>query len=293
MRTVIFGLLVLACFAEDLLVTKSYTDYLKKHVTWEVVDYESNIFKGWTFEEAKNMLGDHMQELEGVEIDNSPITLNKHMPATLDWAELSVECTHAISNQGNCGSCWAFSVASVVSDRCCLNGKDYGWLAPQELVSCDKANDGCDGGDRTAAMKYVASNGLVPSSCYPYIARDASCPTKCNDGKDWASSHVCKCKNVRQCAGAEKMVACLATGPVAVGFAVYRDFFTYKSGVYHWDRKSALAGYHAVRLMGYGSDYWSCANSWGATWGDKGFFKIGKGECMIENRNPVICDPTA
>lgn len=291
MKFLILSLLVLSCFAEEMAVTKAYTDYLKRHVSWEVVDYESNVFKGWTLEEVRSVLGDNLVELEGLELDDSPVP-TKYMPETLDWTERG-DCIHEIRNQASCGSCWAFSVASVVSDRCCLNGKDYGWLAPQELVSCDKSNSGCNGGDRTAAMNYVAANGLVHDACYPYKAEVTVCTKTCADGKDWASSHVCKCKNVRLCTGAANMISCLATGPVAVGMAVYRDFLTYKSGVYKWDRKSSLAGYHAIRLVGYGADYWKCANSWGASWGMQGYFNIGKGECNIENRNPVICDPTA
>ena len=276
--------------AESLVITKSYTDYLKKHVAWEVVDYESNIFRGWTDAEMNMLLGDHKEAFADIKSDPNPIDI-KYMPETLDWSK--ADCTHEISNQGNCGSCWAFSVSSVVSDRCCLAGKDHGWLAPQELVSCDTGNDGCDGGDRTIAMNFVGKRGLVHDACFPYKASDIPCPSKCADGNDWTSSHVCKCNNVRHCDGATGIISCLATGPVAVGMAVYADFMYYKTGIYRWDKKSPLRGYHAIRLVGYGADYWKCANSWGISWGDQGYFMIGKGECQIETRSPVVCDPTA
>ena len=75
---------------------------------------------------------------------------------------------------------------------------------------------------------------------------------------------------------------------------VYKDFHYYKSGVYHWDKKSTLSGYHAIRMVGYGADpepHWKCANSWGPDWGMKGFFLIGVHEVGIDSRDPVICDP--
>jgi C1A family cysteine protease len=287
MKGFIFGLLILACFADKITITKEYTDYLKRHVTWEVQDYEDNIFRGWTDSEVAHILGDR-QTTEMPEDQEEVSDNGLKMPSSLDWAE--DKCVHKIRNQGSCGSCWAFSVAGVTSDRCCLAGVDHNWLAPQELVSCDtEENEGCNGGDRTAATSYVAKNGLVHEECYPYTAKDSSCAKKCADGKEWDSSHVCKCKKYEICQGADKLARCLASGPVAVGMKVYADFLHYKSGVYRWDKKSDLKGYHAIRMVGYGPDFWRCANSWGEKWGEGGYFKIGKGECDIETRSPVIC----
>ena len=74
-----------------------------------------------------------------------------------------------------------------------------------------------------------------------------------------------------------------AHGPLQVGFFVYADFPSYKSGVY---RRSAYAlrpvGGHAVRLIGWGVDerggpYWLAANSWSPEWGEGGFFRIARG----------------
>jgi len=288
MRFLLIALLLASCLCAETAVTRAYTDYLKKHVEWEVVDYEDNIFKGWTDEEVNALFGDHMDYFADMIADPNPID-TKYMPESLDWSDDA--CTHEIRNQGQCGSCWTFSVAGVVSDRCCKAGQDHGWLAPQELLSCDKSNDGCNGGDRTAAMNFVAQKGLVHEACFPYVAKEAPCPKTCADGKEWNASHVCKCTNVRHCDGEKGIISCLATGPVAVGMLVYADFMYYKGGIYKWDHKSAYRGAHAIRLVGYGPDFWKCANSWGTAWGEQGFFRIGKGECNIETRSPVVCDP--
>ena len=287
----LISFLISVSLCQELIVTKAYTDYLKKHVTWEVVNYEDNIFRGWTVEEYERILGDHTTITEATIPLGSfdPSTL----PATIDWSK-DEKCFHEIRDQGKCGSCWTFSVAGTVADRCCLQGIDHGWLAPQELVSCDKNCEGCNGGDRNVAMQYVALNGLVPEACYPYLAVDKPCPSKCVNGNEWANSHVCKCTNIVNCNGVDKLRKCLTTGTVATGMIIYRDFHYYKSGIYHWDKKSPLSGYHAIRTVGYGDQpepHWKCANSFGKDWGMNGFFLIGVGEVGIDSRNPVICDP--
>ncbi len=74
-------------------------------------------------------------------------------------------------------------------------------------------------------------------------------------------------------------------GPMETGFNVYRDFFNYKSGVYH-HISGDLAGGHAVKIIGWGNekgvDYWLCVNSWGPMWGDNGLFKIKMGDSGID-----------
>lgn len=65
------------------------------------------------------------------------------------------------------------------------------------------------------------------------------------------------------------------------------NFLNLFAGVYNYVAGEALGG-HAVRILGWGveidSPYWLVANSWNTDWGDKGFFKIlrGNNECGIE-----------
>ncbi len=65
-------------------------------------------------------------------------------------------------------------------------------------------------------------------------------------------------------------------GPVTSGFIVYADFLTWNGqGIYWYDKKAAKQGAHAVSIIGFGPNYWIIRNSWGESWGDKGFFKLG------------------
>src|SRR5690606_6791640 len=72
-------------------------------------------------------------------------------------------------------------------------------------------------------------------------------------------------------------------GPLSACFEVYEDFFYYRSGVYRHTH-GALAGGHCVSVIGYDdvNSCWICKNSWGAGWGDEGFFRIRYGECRLE-----------
>lgn len=57
----------------------------------------------------------------------------------------------------------------------------------------------------------------------------------------------------------------IKNGPVNTGFMVYRDFMSYKSGVYRKHSDELLGG-HAVKIVGWGKDesgeHWIVQNSW-------------------------------
>lgn len=259
-------------------VTKEYVDYLKKHVTWEVEEYEDNIFRGWTLSEASSLLG---FERETIADDVFPEVESVTAPEPVNWA--GHKCDHGVKNQGSCGSCWAFATTGMLSDRCCIMGKDNGWLSAQEMVSCDRANSGCRGGGIDTPLNYM-SNGLATWTCFPYVGRVTSCPTKCADQSDFKAAHVCKCENPTRCTGVEGIKACLTAGPGVLGFFPTRSFLSYKSGIYHCESGSAIGG-HAITAMGFGLTpecYFILRNSWGPSWGEKGYFKMACNTCNIQ-----------
>lgn len=273
-------------------ITKEYLENLKKRVSWEVVSYEDFVFKGWTEAELRNLLGVKIPEDDLVPLPE--YTSDEPLPAGIDWRDS--ECIHNVRNQGSCGSCWTFGTTGMLSDRCCLHsGKDQGWVAPQELLSCDIRNDGCNGGWPAWALEYVLdNNGLVPESCFKYVATEAKCTKTCEDGKNWKASHICNCKGLKQCLGVENMKQCLKTGPMAVTFECCSSFFAYRSGIYKCDCESGPL--HAVTAIGYATEpecYWIVRNSWGAVWGDKGYFKMSCKSCGMEGKyvnGNAICE---
>lgn len=85
------------------------------------------------------------------------------------------------------------------------------------------------------------------------------------------------------------MTEILARGPVTASFVVYEDIFRYTGGIYHKTKDSGRQiGGHAIKIIGWGEEkgapYWIIANSWGADWGENGYFRImrGRNECGIE-----------
>jgi len=84
----------------------------------------------------------------------------------------------------------------------------------------------------------------------------------------------------------ELLDAVYNVGPVSITFEVVDGFKDYTSGVYTSDTCGNTTDdvNHAVLAVGYGTedgmDYWYVKNSWGADWGDDGYFKIEKGVNM-------------
>jgi hypothetical protein len=276
MKAVILAIVLATVFCE-LLVTQEYIEAVRKRVDWEVVSYEDNIFRGWTTEDFRQILG---TEPEHPAVTSRKVTIDKaKLPSEISWK--GATCIHDIRNQGNCASSWAFTAASVVSDRCCLRKQDYGWLSPMELTSCDRENMGCIGGIAKYSLEYVMVNGLVPEACYPYTGRDDRCPTKCKDGTDWIKAHVCKPQEMVDCGTLDGMKSCLLKGPITLRMRVHKDFTIYKSGVYCWDQTSSSEGTLDIRGIGYSESpkpNFLCANSWGQNWGENGFFRISPAE---------------
>jgi cathepsin B len=256
-------------------------------------------FEGMTLREARKMLGGLMSSTHMPRNMFSLGQSNEPHADEVDDREKFSQCADTIGNimdQGRCGSCWAFSASEVATDRICIasDGEFQKQLSPQDLVSCDKKDYGCNGGYLDKSMEHIVKEGIRTLECYPYVSgsgREPKCETSgCPNEKSEDDDTKYHLKEFHDCAGAktiEKEVE--KDGPVNVGFYVYQDFFSYKKGVYQ-HKSGGLAGGHAVKIMGFGKEgntqYWHVANSWGSSWGMDGFFRIlrGNDECNIESQ---------
>jgi cathepsin B len=269
----------------------------QNNVSWEVHTPETNPLAKMTYEELMNLVGTNLDYEYNV--PETKTETYGALPTNFDpRTEKFSKCIHPIRDQQQCGSCWAFGATEALSDRFCINGKDV-ILAPQDPVSCDTNNYGCDGGYLNYVWMYFTNSGVVTEDCWPYTSGGGDsgiCRKTCSgSGQSWLKY---KCKSgttVHPMTVDGIKTELYNNGPAEAAFTVYEDFFNYKSGVYY-HQTGGQAGGHAIKVLGFGHDttsgldYWLCANSWGTSWGDNGFFKIKQGDCGI-NSQVYSCTP--
>ncbi|XP_027345169.1 cysteine proteinase COT44-like [Abrus precatorius] len=195
------------------------------------------------------------------------------LPKHVDW-RLKGAIT-PIKDQGNCGSCWAFStVATVEAINKIVTGKLLS-LSEQELLDCDRTyNKGCNGGLMDYAFQFIIENGGIDTDKdYPYYGVDGICNTTKKNAR------IVKIDGYEDVPPYDEkaLKKAVAHQPVSVAIeASGRALQLYKSGIFTGKCGKDLD--HGVVVIGYGSengvDYWLVRNSWGSDWGEDGYFKI-------------------
>lgn len=106
-------------------------------------------------------------------------------------------------------------------------------LSPEDLVSCDLTDNGCNGGMIPNAWNYLSETGVVSDKCFPYTAGDGDSPVCIKTCKDGEPFKKFKAKDVVHLNSVEAIQQAIMTGgPVEAGFTVYKSFMSYKTGVY-------------------------------------------------------------
>ncbi|XP_027329555.1 vignain-like isoform X2 [Abrus precatorius] len=195
------------------------------------------------------------------------------VPSMVDWRKKGA--VTGVKDQGQCGSCWAFSTIVAVEGINQIKTNKLVFLSEQELIDCDtKENQGCNGGLMEYAFEFIKKNGIATESNYPYKAKDETCdvskvhkPTVSIDGHENVP--------VNNEAALLKVVA---NQPVSVAIeAGGSDFQFYSEGVFTGECGTDLD--HGVAIVGYGTTqdgtkYWTVKNSWGSEWGEKGYIRM-------------------
>lgn len=257
--------------------------------SWTATQYPQ--FEGLSDEQfSKRYFGDKAPKPTDFlqsEDEESTATSDAALPVGFDWRDhMGPSEGMKVIEQGECSSCYATAAASVMSDRFYIGSKGAINVAvsPQSIMDC---SNGCDGGTASDAFKAMMTNKAAPNWCDPYTGAKGTCgASKCTN----ATEYSCVIQGDKMATlgiqGVGKQDAIMYQlfhyGPVYMRMMVYSDFPYYRSGVYKHQLDAKVRGDHAVKLIGWGEEgsvkYWLAQNSWGSKWGEKGFFRIARGE---------------
>jgi len=218
------------------------------------------------------------------ELPNAP-TVNikpvdpKAVPNYWAWDVNKTGIVSAVKNQEQCGSCWAFSCTETVESAWALAGHgSVPTLAPQQIVDCDKKDEGCNGGYPWTAYEYIISaGGQEPESDYPYTGVNGACKFKAAD----VDAKIANWSWVSKSPATEDttmLTYLYQNGPLSVCVDAASWQF-YNGGVLQKNCGDEID--HAVQATGFavigGVPAWRVRNSWGADWGENGYIWIKRG----------------
>ena len=241
-------------------------------------------------------------------------TLDTSLPASFDWrARPKGNYVTGVRDQGQCGSCWAFSAVGVTEAALNIANDTVGDnfnLSEQYLVSDCSGAGNCCGGSPAGALSYIHTSGIPDEGCMQYVDGNYDGTTTggcqcsggvCGAGCAHNSGGKCSDKTCGdRCSDYATRLVKLSTigtvfptrdtikdmlitkGPLSVTLSM-SGYFDAKTRIYQC--RAGAPVNHAVVLVGYNDagGYWIAKNSWGSTWNGDGYFKVGYGQCSVEN----------
>merc|ERR1712000_600517 len=244
-------------------------------------------FSDWTREEFKERLTNYVPSGDTLpEMDLSHLPLE--VAADVDWTGAY---TTPVKDQGQCGSCWAFSAVEQMESDLMREHQTKITMSTQELVDCTGSGgrrSGCEGGDPTSAYKVIEQlGGIETENSYRYTAKNGNCQFS----KSKVTATVSDYKSVGRGSESSMQSYVGSTGPLSVCVDANK-WDSYRGGIMTSCGNDLD---HCVQIVGYGTsgstNYWKVRNSWGTGWGESGHIrlKIGSNLCGI-NQRANCCD---
>lgn len=211
---------------------------------------------------------------------------NDVLPESIDWRDYDM--VTPIKNQGQCGSCWSFSATGAIEGIYAKTNKLTNF-SEQQLIDCSVlyGNLGCNGGLMDNAFEYATDHYMCSEENVPYEAKKDKTLNEC-----YNCNALVELKGCVDVPTNNQTALKIAVSRQPVSVAIEADtllFDDYEGGII----SSTSCGTnldHGVLIIGYGSengeDYWLLKNSWGTSWGEKGFFRIKRDD---NEEGPGIC----
>jgi len=204
------------------------------------------------------------------------------LPASVDWRAKGA--VTPIKNQGQCGSCWAFSTTGSLEGIYFISKGSLLSFSEQQLVDCSGSygNEGCDGGWPFWALEYTEAQGIELESVYPYTAVDGTCAYNSSavQYKNSGYGNVTKNNEVA-------LATALVNQPISVCVEADQSVFQLYTGGVITSASCGTQLDHAILAVGYSTQgkqpYWIVKNSWGTSWGLAGYVYIGKSSSTSTN----------
>jgi len=191
----------------------------------------------------------------------------------------------SVKNQGSCGCCWAFATMGAIEAYVKLSGKGEYDLSENNLKECHGyVWAPCAGGNSSMSAAYLTrKSGPVSELNDPYSVNVVGC--KSNITPEFSVS------NIRSFPNNSSVIkqAILDYGALYTTF-YYQDA-SYNAVNYTYYYNGPTVTNHAVVLVGWddtkvtagGTGAWIIKNSWGAAWGESGFFYISYNDSRINS----------
>jgi C1A family cysteine protease len=178
-----------------------------------------------------------------------------------------------VKDQGQCGSCYAFSAVSVLEYHAGVS------ISEQKIIDCSSSTNGpsygCDGGWPENIFEYAKNSPVVLEKDQPYQQKNLPCNQTC-EGSVIRVKRYGSVDQEKDEDSETRIPYILNThGPVSVAIDVGTTelLMSYQNGTFPGVACGAEPD-HAVTIVGYTPDYWIVRNSWSQDWGDDGYFYL-------------------
>jgi hypothetical protein len=199
------------------------------------------------------------------------------LPSYFSWRDIDgIDYTTSIVDQYPAPTCEAYALCASLET---LMQYQIGELYGPDLSECHLyfyAGGTIEQGyvNLIDAANYLMDFGVPDEGCFPDPHRAFDYPFESLEGWENRTVKIQEWGWVDQDVESIKS-ALIEYGPLVVCIYIYKDFYSYKEGVYKHEWGDKVGG-HVVTIVGFddSKECWIVKNSWGAKWGDDGWFKM-------------------